>query len=73
MFITEEHVLTDRHVRDQCEFLVDNNDSLFLGIFNIVKCTYFAVVYYVAFIGAMRINSAENVHKRGFTGAVLSD
>ena len=73
LFITEEHVLADGQIRDQCEFLVDNNDSLFLGIFNVMKFAYFAVVNYVAFIGAKRINSAENVHQCRFTGTVLAD
>ena len=71
--IAEIHVLADRHFRNQCQLLVDNDDSFAFRIFYRIKFTGLAVIDNIAFIGPVRINTAENIHQRGFTGAILTD
>ena len=71
--VTEEHVLTDAHVRDQCQFLMDNDNSLFFTIFNFREFTNFSVIYNIAFIATVRVDTTQNIHKGRFTGAVFSN
>ena len=52
---------------------MDDNDSLFLGVLDLVKLTNFTVINDVTLICTIRINPAQNVHQRGLACAVLTD
>ena len=72
-FIPQVHIFADGHFRNQRKFLVNNNDTQFLGILYIVKLTDFTVVNDITFVCAIRINAAQHIHQGGFSGTVLAD
>ena len=70
--ITEEHVLSDWHLRYESQLLMNDNNSLFLGICYLMKLTNLAFIDNISFIAPIRIDTAKNVHKSRLTGSVLS-
>ena len=71
-FIAEIHILADRHLRNQRQFLMNDNDSAALGVFNRIETADLAVVDNISLIGSVRIDAAQNIHQRGLSGAVLA-
>ena len=72
LFVSEIHVFPDRHIGDQCQFLMNNNNPFCFTVLNICKSADLTVVNNVSLVGTVRINSAENIHQRRFSCPVLT-
>ena len=42
--ISKEHVLADRHIRDQRQLLMDNDNSFFLAVLDLCELTQFPII-----------------------------
>ena len=73
LLIAKKHIFCDRHIRYQCEFLVDNYNTFFLTVFNFLKFTNFSIVNDVTFVTSIRVDSTEDIHQCRFTGSVFTD
>ena len=73
LLVAQEHVLADRHIRDERQLLVDDNDAFFFAVFDLGELAYLTLVYDVSAVAAVGIPAAEHVHQRGFPGAVFAD
>ena len=71
--IAQEHVLPDGHIGDQRQLLVDDDDAFFFTVLDFGEAAHFSLVYDIAAVRAVGIQSAEHVHQRGFSGAVFTD
>ena len=71
--VAEEHILTDRKLRDQGELLVNNDNSLLFAVAKGVELAGFSVINDVTGIGAIGIGAGKHVHQSGFAGAVFAD
>ena len=72
-FIAQIHVFTDRHLRHQGQFLMNDDDAQFFGILDVGELADLSVVNDIPFVRSVGIDAAQNVHQRGFSGAVLTD
>ena len=72
-FVAEEHILADRQLGDQRQFLMDDDDALLLAVLQRLKLADFTVIDDVAGVASVGIDAAENIHQGGFTRAVLTD
>ena len=70
--IAQVHVLTDGHLRNQRQLLVDDDDAQLLGILDVRELADLAVVDDVALVGAVGVDAAEHVHQRGLARAVFA-
>ena len=68
---TEDDVLRDREHRHQHEVLVDHADAGVDGVLGVAEIRGLAVDEDLALIRA--VEPRENVHQRGFAGAVLAE
>ena len=71
--VAQEHVLTDGQLRNQCQFLMDNDNADFLTVPDGLEVALLTVVYDLPRVGAIGICTAEYVHQRGLTGAVFAN
>ena len=71
-FVADEDVLGDGLERTQCEFLMDDHDSVRFGIIDGTVFAFLAVEHDSAAVTAIGIHSGENVHQCRFPGTVLT-
>ena len=71
--VAQEHILTDGHIGNQRQLLVDDDDALCFGLGDFGELTNVSVVNNIARIRAIGINTAEDIHQRRFAGTVLAD
>ena len=71
--VAEEDVFGNRQERHESQFLVNDDDAEFLAVRNPAEPTDLAVVKDVAVIGSGGIDATQNLHQRGFAGAVFAD
>ena len=71
-FIAKEHILPDGHIGDQRKFLMNNNDTFFLTVLDLVEFADLTIIDDIAFIRSVRINTAQYIHKCGLSCAVLT-
>ena len=72
LFVAQEHVFGYGKVRHQRQFLVDYNDALAFGIADLLETAFLPVVQDIAFVCAVRMDSAEHLHKGGLARAVFA-
>ena len=72
-FISQIHIFADRHLRNQGQFLMDDDNAAFFGILDVGKLADLAVVDDIPFIRSVGVDPAENVHQGRFSRAVFSD
>ena len=61
--IAQIHIFADRHLRDQCELLMDNDDTKLFRILDSGKLTDLSVVNDISLIGTVGIDAAQYVHQ----------
>ena len=71
LFIAQKHVFADAHIRDQRQFLMDDDDALAFAVLQIMKAAFLTVIDNIARIASVGIPAAQDVHQRGFPGAVF--
>ena len=72
-FVAQIHIFADRHFRNQCQLLMDNDDAQFFRIFNIGKLTDLPVIDNIPFICSVGIYPAQHIHQGRFPRTVFSD
>ena len=72
LLIAQKHVFSNAQVRNQRQFLVDDNDAYTLAIFDVFKPAFVVLIDNIASIGAIGIDTAENIHQRGLASAVFA-
>ena len=70
--VAEEDVLRNGEIRDQGEFLVDDDDPELFAIENALESAFRAFVVNGARIVPVRVNPTQDLHQRGLAGAVLA-
>ena len=70
--VAEKHVLGDRQLRRERQFLVDDDDADVLAVGDPAEPPLLALVDDLAFVRAVGIDAAEHLHQRRFAGAVLA-
>ena len=73
LFVAQEHILCNGHLGHQGKLLMDDDNALGFAVLDFGEFADLSIVDNVAGIGAVGINTAEDLHQRGFTGAVLTD
>src|SRR5574344_201611 len=63
-FISKKHVLAYSHIGNECKFLMNYDDALVLRVLDFMELADFAIIDNIAFIGAERIYTAQDVHQR---------
>ena len=71
--IGDKDILRDREQRDQRQFLVDDDDAERLGIIDVAEVALLPLIDDAAFVVAVRIDAAQDLHQRRLAGAVLAD
>ena len=71
-FIAKEHILPDGHIGDQRKLLMNDNDTFFLTVLDLVEFADLTIIDDIAFIRSVRINTAQYIHKCGLSCAVLA-
>jgi hypothetical protein len=63
-FVAQEDVLGDRQLRDQREFLVNDDDAAIFGIANVPEPDCLALEQDVPVIGSSRVDAGQDLHER---------
>ena len=71
--ISQKHVLTDSQKRNQCQFLMNDDDSLCLAVLQSPELAKLPVIINFPCVATHRIRSGQHVHQCGFPRAVLAD
>jgi len=70
--ITEKHVFSDGKIRNKCKFLMDNNETSFFRMMDILKPAFLA--FKIDFPLYERMDRpAQNLHQGRFSGSVFTD
>ena len=59
-FIAKEDILHDRKIRDERQFLMNNDNAFFFAIANILEFASMTIVTDLALIRSIRINTRKN-------------
>ncbi|MPM47914.1 hypothetical protein SDC9_94635 [bioreactor metagenome] len=73
VFIAEEHVFGNRKIRNQRQFLMDDDDSSLLAVFDICKANGIPVQQNFTGIASVGIYAGEHVHERGLPRAIFTN
>ncbi len=70
--VAQEDVLGDRQLGHQGQLLVDDHDTLVLGVLDPAEVHHLAVEHDVAAIGAVRVDTRQHLHQGGLARTVLA-
>ena len=61
--IAQEHIFSDGQLWDQCQLLMDDDDTLLLAVLQSLKLAFLTVIDDVAGIASEGIDAAQHVHQ----------
>ena len=56
--VSQKHILTNCHIRNQSQLLMDNHNPFSLTVFDFIKFAYLSVINDIPFIRTIRIDTA---------------
>ena len=71
-FIAQKHIFPDRHIGNQCKLLMNDYDTLFLTVLDLIKFADLTVIDDVPFVRPIRIYTAQYIHQCGLSCAVFA-